>query len=212
MRDRSVPTGVPSTAQVAVRNNMRKDGAAWQALSVAQQQAWSAAAAKTLRKGKKSGRNYVPSGYQLFTALTTKWYQINGTGTPPVAPPTGNFNGDSISITCGSGTPGQLSFIASAANATGVRTELLVQALKGKNRKAMPKAYVSKGFTTYAAGSLTSNVTVPAGYWAVGYRFVETATGRETAIVPLPVTTVALSVEDGGLVEEAAPKAAKKAA
>lgn len=54
------------------------------------------------------------------------------------------------------------------------------------------------------------NIVATAGSYAVAYRFVNTLTGQTTGLVPLPVLTIALSVEDGGAGEE--PEALAKAA
>ncbi|RYG17546.1 hypothetical protein EON82_23735, partial [bacterium] len=144
-RDRVLPTAPATAAQLVVRNNLRKDGAAWQLLSAAQVANWNAYAAKQIKRGKKSGKAYVPSGYQIFTSLTTKFYQINPTGTAPVAPPTSGFGGDAITLTATGGT-GQVIFTATGANTANVKTEVLLQPLKGKNRVPGVKGYRSKGF------------------------------------------------------------------
>ena len=210
-RDRVLPTAPASAAQIAIRNNMRKDGAAWKLLTPAQVAAWNAYAATTTKKGRKSGKSYVPSGYNVYTGLTTKFYQINPAGTAPVAPPTAAFAGDVITVTATAGT-GQVTFTASAANATNVKTELLVQTLKGKNRKAGAKGYASKAFVAFAAGSLSSVVSIPTGYYAVGYRFVNTLTGQETAITPIATVTVALAVTGSGSGSATSGSAKKSAA
>ena len=114
-------------------------------------------------------------------------------------------------MTCTAGT-GQVTFTASGANYTGVTTELLLQPLKGKNRVPTAKAYRTKMFKAFATGSLTQAVTVPAGYYAAAYRFVNSATGQMSALVPISVLTIALSVEDGGADEAPAAAKAKKAA
>ncbi len=44
--------------------------------------------------------------------------------------------------------------------------------------------------------SLTTTVTVTAGYYAAACRFVSTLTGQETLLVTLPVLTVAMALED----------------
>ena len=90
------------------------------------------------------------------------------------------------------------------------KTELLLQPLKGKNRTPNAKGYRSKGFFQFAVGSLSTTVSVPTGYYAAAYRFVNQTNGQELAIVPIAVVTVALAVEDGGAAEE--PVAKKKAA
>lgn len=210
-RDRTFPTGAASPAQTAVRNNMKKDGAAWQSLSAQSVQNWNAFASRMTLKGKKSGLPYAPSGYLIFTAYTTKWLQIHGSGTAPAEPPTGLFGGDAISVSATAGT-GSVTFTASGANATGVMTELLLKPIKGKHRKAGSEGYVSRGFIAFKGDALSKTVSVPVGYYAAGYQFVEASSGRETGVVPITTLTVSLSVESGGTGEPAVPAARKKAA
>ena len=213
-RDVTYPTGEPSVAQQRVRINMEQDSAAWQALSVENAQKWRAFASNLTLKSKKAGKPFVPNGYQIFTAYTTKWLQVHKGGTPPVNPPTGTFAGDSLLFSVASGL-GQVTWSVDKKNASGVVTELLLQKVKGKHRKAGKDGYVSQGFIAFTESVKSFTVPVPAGYYAAAYRFVEDASGRETAIVPLGPLTVSLSVADGGTGGVAAPKAparGKKAA
>ena len=213
-RDVTYPTGEPTPAQQRVWLNMKQDGAAWQALSVENAEKWRAFASNLTLKAKKAGKPFVPNGYQIFTAYTTKWLQIHGSGQPPVSPPTGEFGGDTLPVRAVAVT-GAIVWEADEANLPGVATEMLLQKVKGKHRKAGSSGYVSQGFVTFTSSVSEKTVTVPAGYYAAAYRFVEPATGRETGIVPIGMLTVSLSVADGGTGESAAPKAparAKKAA
>jgi hypothetical protein len=199
-----------STAQTGVRNNMTKTSKLFAAMTPAQAAAWNAFGATQTKRNAISGTTYTSAGINAFNALATKFLQINSAGTVPMTPPTSVFTGDTITVTATAGT-GQVTFTASAANATNVKTELLLQPLKGKNRQPSAKGYRTKAFFTFAVGTLTTTVTVPTGFYAAAYRFVNTLTGQETALVPLTVLTVALSVENGGLADEK-PTARKKAA
>ena len=210
-RDVSIPTGAATPAQIAARTNMKKDGAAWQSLSAENVANWRAYASRIVRKGKKSSKPYVPNAYQEFTALTTKWYQIHGAGAAPVAPPTGEFAGDVIEVQAEAGVGG-IQFTGGGANAAGVMTELLLQPIKGKHRKAGAEGYVSKAFVAFSVASPRVTVPVGAGYYAAAYRFVEAATGRQMGIVPIATLTVSLSVESGGTGEAPVTARAKKAA
>ena len=213
-RDVTYPTGEPTPAQQRVWLNMKQDGAAWQALSVENAEKWRAFASNLTLKSKKAGKPFVPNGYQIFTAYTTKWLQVHGGGTPPSTPPTGAFGGDVVPITVTSGV-GSVTWNADENNAAGVVTELLLQKIKGKHRKAGTSGYVSQGFVTFTSSVTSKTVSVPVGYYAAAFRFVEESSGRETGIVPLGMLTVSLSVADGGTGESSAPKTstrAKKAA
>lgn len=154
-----------------------------------------------------TGKKYHPSGINAYTELACKFYQVNPTGTAPSTPPTSAFNGDNIAITATAGT-GMVTFTASAANATNVTTEFLLQPLANANRKPQKKGYRSKGFFAFVAGTLTHDVTVPAGFYAAGYRFVNSATGQATEPVFLAVQSVALSLSAGNQTSAKLKKAA----
>ena len=193
-----------TVAQTQVRANLTKASGTFKNLTTPQILAWANYAGGITKHNGVTGKSYSPTALSAYTALASKLLQINPAATLPVAPPTATFTGDSITVTATGGT-GSATFTASGANAANVKTELLVQPLKSKNRAPSAKGYRSKGFVAFAAGSLTSVVSVPTGYYSVGYRFVNTLTGQATALVPLTVLTVALSVEDGGLVDAQNP-------
>ena len=194
-------------AQVAVRGNLGRGSTLYKNMSASQVVAWRAYAQTLTFTGKKSGRKYTPSAILAFDQLASKFAQISPGVAVPMVPPTGSFAGDVITVAATSGT-GQVTLTASAPNAAGVKTEILVQTLKSRNRVPTAKGYRTKLFYAYSTGNLTFNMSLPAGSYALAYRFVETATGRETALVPINVLTIALSVEDGGLAD--APVAAPK--
>lgn len=119
---------------------------------------------------------------------------MNGVGPPPALPPTGAFFGDALALTAQAGAAGSGTVVltASRAGAPGVVVEILAQGLAAAHRKAKPRDWTSKGFLTFAAGTLTQSVARPRGAWAVAYRFVEAATGRETAMAVIGKITVGL--------------------
>lgn len=123
-----------------------------------------------------------------------------------------------MTLTATSPSAGVITFTASASNASGVTTEMLIQKLPGRNRTPNPEGYLSAAFQAFSSPTLTKNVFVPAGHYAVAYRFVKTATGQATNPVVIGIQTVALSLEDGGFSEVSAleqgkpAKAMKKAA
>jgi hypothetical protein len=68
--------------------------------------------------------------------------------------------------------------------------------LKSKNRKP-GKAFTSAGFVAFASGSLSKDIAVTPGYYAVAYRFVNSATGQSSIIRTLPVSQVSFAIESG---------------
>ena len=206
----NAPTNPKSTAQSEVRSYLTRATTTYSGMTQAQGDAWRAYGAAQTRTNPISLETYTLTGINAFVELTTKFLQLSPSGTIPMTPPSVKFNGDSITVAASSGGAGVLTFTASGANAAGVTTELLIQPLKSLQRKPGANAYKHAAFKAFAAGSLTQTVNVPAGYYAAGYRFVKTATGQATDIVALPVTTIALSLADGGSVESTSSK--KKAA
>lgn len=168
--------------------------------------AWTNYANSITKKNPISGHSYHPTAINEFVALAAKFLQVNPTGTIPLAPPTAAFAGDNILVTA---TPvaNAIKFTASAANAKDVTTELLVQPLASKNRVPGKDAYRSKGFFAFAAGSLTTNVSLPPGNYAVAIRFVDSVTGQEEEITPIGLQLVTFAVENsnqGGKAKKAA--------
>ena len=88
-----------SPAQMAARGRMRRVGAFWNALTNAQQQGF-VVAAKAAREASEDGRKgYALSGYAYYSRLSNVWLNAQGdTGTPPVAPPTTPYGGETITI------------------------------------------------------------------------------------------------------------------
>lgn len=198
---RVTPRNPKSVGQLKSRGAMDKSSKTFAGMTSAQVAAWNAFGATQVRHDAVSGKSYTATGIAAFNELATKFLQATPGGTVPLTPPTTAFAGDNVTFTATPGT-GQVTITASAANATGVKTEILAQQLKGKNRKPYAKAYVSKAYFTFAGTGLTTTITLPPGYWSVATRFVLSATGQATEIVPLPTQTVALALEDGGVGED----------
>ncbi|RYG22842.1 hypothetical protein EON82_15890 [bacterium] len=209
VRERVTPTNPRTAAQLAVRGAQTKSSQLWKNMTPSQIAAWTFYASNLPQVAKRSGLRKKVNPINAFCALGDKFLLVTPGGVVPMVPPTSAFTGDNLTITATAGT-GQVTFTASAANTTGTTTELLLQPLKGKNRTPLAKGYRTKTFKVFLAGSLTMNVSVPTGYYAAAYRYVNVATGQATPLVPLSVLTVALSLEDGGTDE--APVAKKKAA
>lgn len=208
----TTPRNPKTSAQSGVRRAMTLASKTYEGMTNGQVAAWEAYGATITRHNPITGKAYTSTGIAAFIELATKFLQMAPNGTIPVTPPTTEFLGDTITVTA-STTPGIVTFTASAPNALGVNTEVLLQKIANGHREPSAKAYVSKGFQSFASGTLTKNVSVPAGYYAAAYRFVKIATGQATEIVTLPIQFVALSLEDGGQAEasQAAAKPAKAA-
>lgn len=195
VRPRVRGTNPNTPAQVAVRTSLTRASQAYEALNPTQYLAWKNYASTQIRHS--GAKSYSPTAINAFTELAAKFLQVNPTGTIPLTPPSTEFIGDTITITA-SASAGKVTYTANAANATNVKTEFLLQPLKNVNRKPAAKGYRSKGFYSFVGGSLTRDITVPAGFYAVGYRFVNNLTGQATEPVYLPLQTVTLSLSDGG--------------
>lgn len=194
--DHVIPDNPNTLAQQGVRNNFRRATTNFSTLSDAQVQAWNTFAGNFTHRT-KGGKLRAKSGINVYAGLVSKMLQVNPSATMPTAPPSSAFTGDSITITAESETTGTVTFTASAANASGITTELLLQPLRNSHRHPQPQGYRTKAFFTFTSGTLTKNVTVPAGYYAAAYRFVKTSTGQETGLFLLPVQQVDFSVEAG---------------
>jgi hypothetical protein len=120
----------------------------------------------------------------VFIGLATKFLQVHPNGVIPLAPPQGRFLGDIVQVTVGA--QGQnLVFTADRDNAPGVVTELLIQRLRHQNNATKVRSYKSAGFIAFdAAHREVTRPVFPATY-AAAIRFVESATGRMTDLIPI---------------------------
>lgn len=181
----------PATpAQIAQRARVTKAGAAFRALTAAQNAEWQAYAYTRFVKS-TNGAMVHPSAYAAYVGLYTKYLQVNPTGAALADPPAASFGGDSITLTM-TGISGSIQFTASAKNTVGVTTEFLLQPLANLYRKPQSGAYVSHGFFAFPTTPLTRSVAVTPGVYAVAYRFVNAATGQEVAKAFLGVINVSL--------------------
>ena len=188
-------------AQRAVRANLSKAATTYKNFTGTQAAAWRAYGQSITKTNPISGKTYHPAGGNIFAALTTKLLQVNSNATIPTSPPVSSFVGDTISVAVTAST-GKLTFTASGANATKVTTELLIQPLPSLNRLPSSNNYRTATFFTFVAGTLSKDVTVPAGYYAAGYRFVNTQTGQSTDMIPLTIQLVGLSVTSSNFNEK----------
>lgn len=210
MREDVVPANPRTAAQIANRNYFSLSARGYANLSPSNLALWRTFSAAIRKVSEDTGEEYSPNPFNVYMTLTKKFYAANeGTGTPPVTPPTASFAGDAINITA-TATTGKVTFTASAANSTNVVTELWLQPLRNANRKPSATGYRIKGYFQFVGATLSTNISVPAGVYAAGYRFVNKVTGQSTPFVPIAVTGVALTLTDSD--GEAAPASKRKAA
>jgi hypothetical protein len=189
MRIRARPKNPRTTAQTGARANLTRAAETYRGMTPAQAASWTAYGLTITKKNPVSGTSYNPTGIDAFVALASKFLQINPGGVIPLTPPGSAFAGDAIAVTA-AGAAGQVTFTASGANGASVKTELLLQPLRSRNRTASGINYRTKAFVAFAPGALTANVAVPAGVYAPAYRFVNTQTGQQTALIALPTVQV----------------------
>ena len=198
MRQRIIPKNPNTPAQQVARAAFSRATKAWGNLTTAQVTAWNAFALTYTNTEETTDKQYFSDGFNAFVKLSAKFLAVNPSGTIPTLPPTSSFGGDLAKVNVAA-TVGKLTFTANQANSSGVTTELLFQKLGGKNRKATATAYKTGGYQAFGSGVLTRDILVPAGFYAAGYRFVNSATGQQSGFIALTVTNpVTFSVEDGG--------------
>lgn len=192
----TIPHNPNTAAQKIIRNDFAKASQTFKGLTNTQVQTWKDYAAGVTFRDPVTGREYHPSDITAFMQLAVKFLQVNPTGTIPVAPPASPFAGNNITVSAGAGT-GKVTFTSSGANAANVKTEVLLQRLKGAHWTPTEDGYRSKGFNAFTAGQLF-DVPVTAGWYAAAYRFVNTLTGQATELVPINVSQVTLSLSGHG--------------
>ncbi len=196
VRPRVKGTNPNTPAQQQVRAAFTSATQAFRSMTSTQLGAWQLYATTLTRHNGVTGKTYSPEAINVFVELTTRFLLANPGGTIPMTPPTTPFAGDAIDVTATAGT-GKVTFTASAGNATNVTTELMLQPLKSANRKPSHNGYRNKGFFHFATGTLSHDVDVPVGYYAAGYRFVNTLTGQATEMFALDVVGVTFEVRSG---------------
>ncbi|MEQ1821691.1 MAG: hypothetical protein ABL949_04210 [Fimbriimonadaceae bacterium] len=197
VKKRSIPKNPRTPAQMAARENLRKATQIFRSYTPTQVQGWKNYAGGINHHNPVNGVAYTPTAINAFVTLATKLLQVNPTGTIPSMPPTTAFAGDTVTISVVA-SAGTLTFSASKANAANVTTEILLQPLPSANRKPSLQGMRHKAFQAFASGSLSLPITVPPGYYAAAYRFVNTLTGQTTLPVMLAVNQVTLALEEGG--------------
>ena len=185
-----IPANPNTPAQRTVRSGFTRYTAGWSLLTTTQKAQWQTYASGIKRRNKITGKVSTPQARNVYGGLTTKFFLVNPTGTAPTTPPVAPFAGDSLTVTAVFAAS-KLTFTASAANAVGVKTELLLQKLLSDDRTPSKESYRTNQYVAFAGTGLTAEITglVP-GFYAPAYRFVKATTGQEVGIVALPVVQV----------------------
>ncbi|HRI43113.1 MAG TPA: hypothetical protein PLL78_02745 [Fimbriimonadaceae bacterium] len=186
MAEFEAPSNPNTPAQQTVRNNFRKSAQQWRTLTSPQAAAWRAYAATKHVEEEITTERYKPTGFNMFVKLAAKWFAVNpNQSTAPSNPPTSSFAGDTISLIASSEGAGTIEFTASGANAANMTTAILFQRVSGPNSVPVDGAYKIAKYFRFQSGSLSTTISVPPGYYAVGYQFVNTATGQTVTPVHL---------------------------
>ncbi|HRJ27266.1 MAG TPA: hypothetical protein PLO61_07145 [Fimbriimonadaceae bacterium] len=176
-----------TAAQQAVRSAFTSATRQWRNLTPAQVQAWE-------NWANNSSFNF-DSAFTAWMQLATKWILANGgNGFAPTTPPSNEFWGDNLEVSVTVKT-GQLVFSANRPNSSNVVTEILWQPLSSQNRKPQSRAFRTANYFSFRTGQMSWSFSVPAGWYAAGYRFVNKTTGQVSGFFPITVPgPVAFSV------------------
>lgn len=206
VRERNVPFDPKSANQIFARQRMTRASVAWSEMEPSNVEAWEDYAQSLAQRNPSTGQWRSPRPMNLFTAMYVKLLQLDIAALPPTSPPASAFFGDSVNVSVGSSSAdphhpapsssnsqGSLqeegeslvTFTANRANSPGVVTELLLQPLANRNRKAYLDKYRSQAFVAFEDGSLTAEVPAEPGWYACAYRFVNTETGQDTALAQI---------------------------
>ena len=189
MRQRPDSSGRRSAASEEMGNALRVANRLWRDLDAVQAEAWHAYARSLIARDPETGLLATPKAVNLFVGLTVKVLQVHGGFDAPIDPPTGVFLGDVVGLTAFA-DGADIVFTADRANRDGVLTELLTQRLNGPNNAPRPRSYKSQGFVAFPGLGSESRVTLRPGTFYCAYRFVEAASGRTGAMVPIGRVTV----------------------
>lgn len=197
------PSDTP--AQRRVRTNLDDASLGWTALSKSEKALWDAYGATQKRKDAVTGRAYALTGRESYVGLGSRFALMDPLSTIPSRPPTTRFAGDSLAVTTQpGGARGTVTFVASASNKAGVKTELMGVRLASADRSPAKPDDVSLAFVAFDEGDgNTADVALAPGTWALGYRFVSALSGEAKPVVDLGTMAIGLSVVQGGLDDEA---------
>ena len=188
-RRRTIPTNPNTPAQAAARQAFTHGTIVYSQLPSGLVVQWEQYAATIHVTDPITGKTYSPAPGTVFVGLASKFLHVTPTGTVPTTPPTGTFSGDAVTVSAVQ-EDGGIGFTASAANESGIKTELLFQKLPSTNRQPGKENYRTLGFVAYAAGHLSQAFPLAFARYAVAYRFVLTTTGQTSRIVRLGVIDV----------------------
>lgn len=184
--------------QRQARQNLDGASLGWTNLDKASKALWATYAATQFRKDPVTGRRYALTNREAYIGLNSRFALINPGAALPENPPTVRFGGDSIAVNL-SQSGSDAIFSASAANATGVKTEIMGQRLASPDRAPREDDYVSLAFVAFHLPGETFHLSLAPGEWSLGYRFVSSTTGEARPMVALGELSVGLSMVAGGL-------------
>lgn len=176
LRRRAIPTNPQTALQTAVRAILTTISQMWKTLTDAQRDAWDAAGQAITRRQSVSGQSYHPTGFNYFVELSAKFLHITPGGAVPDDPPAAPYVDDTITVAFVGGV-NEVTTDPSAANAAGKTTEILYQRLSGEGEKPRTDAMQHLDYIDYPDGTAVDIPLTP-GFYALGYRFCEVATGR----------------------------------
>lgn len=180
-------------AQDVARRRIGWVSRAWAALDDEAFTAWRNYAWSRVWRNPATGAIVTPKPYCLFVGLASKARQVNPSiDLHAFMPPARPFLGDGVTVVASlPEDPSEPGVIVSTdrANVPGVVTELLAQPLVNTRRATYRDKYVSQAFVAFDGEPV--ELALPAGAWALAYRFVRPDTGQETELVELGAFAVA---------------------
>ena len=206
---KATPTDVQqpnSPAQQASTARLTLVAAHWRNLNTVQKSAWAKAAADYRRVEASSRKSYRLSGYGLYASLSSVWLNSrSNVGTPPSVPPSGEPAMPALTVVA-TATASVVKFHGSASCPVGFTVQFELQPLRNAARKPSKGGYRVAGFAPFQSEK-ANDVEFPVvpGAYAARYAFVESSTGRRSGFVSIPVSGVALALEEGGAAETADP-------
>lgn len=190
VRDRIIPNDPKTAAQVATRQRLSRASIAWAEMEPEQVGAWEAYAQSLAKRDPATGQWKSPRPMNLFTSLYSKLLQIDPDATPQ-DPPAIPFFGDVVNVGVSSEEGVTIRFTATRANTEGIATELLLQPLANRNRKAFEKHYRIRAIQSFSEETLSVEVPATPGWYACAYRFVNLETGQDTGLAQIGKVFVA---------------------
>lgn len=179
-----------SAAQSTVRANLAQGSRAASALSSTNRALWVSYGQSLTFHNPVSGAAYNPSWITIYNKLWQDLKLATVGAATPTTPPASPYSGDTITLTA-AGSSGTITWTGSAQQTAGSTTFFLMQKLKSANRTPGAKKYViAKVLPVPATPFQVTKTGLPAGTYAVGYKFVNTTTGQSSLPVFLGNVTV----------------------